>query len=79
MGKTQKESKKMAEKYNAWKEAIRQANTDGYQKGWNDFANKRPFGSALSGAVGYYNGAKARKKHEKIRASVAKKQIYLKY
>lgn len=79
MGKTQKQSKKMADKYNAWKEAIRQANHDGYQKGWDDFENKRPFGSALSGAVGYYGGAKARIKHEKIHRAAAKKNVNLRY
>ena len=51
--------------------AVKKAYEDGYNAGWSDCREKAPFGTAVSGAVGYGAGYRAKRKYNKAQRSEA--------
>lgn len=48
---------------------IKRAYEQGYSAGWADGNGNKAFGSSVSGAIGYGNGNRARRRYEKAKRS----------
>ncbi len=73
--KIRKIGKEIKQKAKAYGAEMEKAYLRGYQKGFEDFAEKKVFGSSVAGAIGYLGGAKGRKKYEKVQSKLNKQQV----
>lgn len=64
-------SAKNGGKKQSYGEVIKSAYESGYNAGWTDCTDNAAFGAAVTGAVGYGNGYRAKKRYNKAQRSEA--------